>query len=171
MTRTGDLSNFLRCRSYAWAGFPLRFHDCQFSATDSASVQVLSNGDGLFDVQALALDATLDWSAADLLMLLAGNQMPTTTAKDASQVFNSERFRTSVDEVISPRLTNLANTPRSVDGAELRVVWTYSAPVTPSTTAPAEWLQLAARNGNRAPMIGPVYLRTRAPNKVLNVER
>ena len=164
-------SSLLRCRSYAWAGFPLRFHDGQFSATDSASVQVLSNGDGLFNVQALALDATLDWSAADLLMLLAGNQTPTTTAKDASQVFNSERFRTSVDEVISPRLTNRANTPRSVDGAELRVVWTYSAPMTPSTTSPAEWLQLAARNGNRAPMIGPVYLRTRAPNKVLNVER
>jgi hypothetical protein len=152
-------SALLRSRSYSWAGFPLRFHDCRFNTTQSASVQVLSNG-GLFDIQALALDATLDWSASELRRV-----------SDASLVFGSERFLTPAREDISRHLTHPGNTPRPVDGAELRVVWNYSNPIIPSTTPPAEWLQQAAQNGNRAPMIGPVYLRTRAPNKVLNVER
>lgn len=171
LTARGDISELLRSRSYAWAGFPLRFHGCQFLPTDPALVTVLSNGDGLFDINALALDATLDWGAADQVMLLPGSQTPNATPIDASQVFEGAQFRLDADEIFNSRPTNNGDTARPVDGAELRVTWNYSLPMLTSTLAPATWLQQAARNGNRAPMIGPVYLRTRAPNKVINVER
>ncbi len=169
--RPADAGEFLRCRSYAWAGFPLRFHDCTFTGPGVASVQVLSNGSGMFDTLALALDGTLDWSAATAMVLLAGSSAPAVAAVDASAAFNTQRFITIGDEEITPRLTTPDGTPRAVDGAELRVTWRYHRAALTSSMTPALWLQQAAQNGNRAPMIGPVYLRTRAPNKVLNVER
>jgi hypothetical protein len=165
-----DRGEYLCCRSYSWAGFPLRFHDCQFSPTNSASVTVLSTGDGLFDLDALGLDATLDWNAAKVVRLLSGNTPPSKNAIDASAVFSGPRFIAAADETINSKLGIASGATKTVDGAELRVVWSYhDARLTNET--PTQWLQSAALNGNRAPMIGPVYLRTRAPNKILNVER
>ncbi len=165
-TRAADeRAAFLRCRSYAWAGFPLRFHDTQFGGTDLAQVTALSTGGGLFDLQALALDGRMDWGVAKMDSLLNGNN---------SNAFNSEIFKVLTDESLNSRLTNEAGAIRTVDGAELRIIWTYrDKPLIEDNPAasPAEWLQEAARSGNSAPMIGPVYLRARAPNKVISVER
>jgi hypothetical protein len=169
-TRMTDIGRYLRCRSYAWAGFPLRFHDCRFASTDSASVTALGNGDGLFDLDALGLDSTLDWNAAKIVRLLSGDAMPSDTPVDVSAVFSGPRFTAATDETINSKLEITSGTTRTVDGAELRVVWSYHA-AAPTETVTAQWLQHVALNGNRAPMIGPVYLRARAPNKVLNVER
>jgi len=168
--RIQNLSALLRSRSYAWAGFPLRFHDCLFKGTGLASVNVLSTGDGLFDLHALGLDGTFDWNQAGRATITTNGMLPTAPV-DVSGAFVSDRFVALTDEIINGRLTTPANTRRPVDGAELRVVWSYTNPPLASSATPAQWLQQAATNGNRAPMIGPVYLRTRAPNKVLNVER
>lgn len=167
-----EFAAFLRCRSYAWAGFPLRFHDTQFDGKNlTAEVTALSTGGGLFDLQALALDGRMDWSAARMISLLKGNNSPSATPVDMSTTFNSDIFKVRADETLNSRLTNKAGTIRTVDGAELRIIWTYHDAPLPATASPAEWLQDAARSGNSAPMIGPVYLRARAPNKVISVER
>jgi hypothetical protein len=162
---------FLRCRSYAWAGFPLRFHDAQFGGADLATVTALSTGGGLFDLQALALDGRMDWGAAKMVPSLNGN--PSATPVNISPVFNSEVFKVLTPDPDS-RMNQTANAIRTVDGAELRIIWTYHNALLPSIRtpeSPAEFLKKAARNGNSAPMIGPVYLRAHAPNKVISVER
>jgi hypothetical protein len=166
-------SEYMRCRSYAWAGYPLRFHDSRFTGTDAVSVQPLSHGNGLFHTHITALDGTLDWSAAQWVALLSGTAgtVPAQPITSAGVAFQSDRFITGDDEVINPRLTTPGATPRAVDGAEVRIAWTYVDQRLPSSMTPADWLQAAARNGNRAPMIGPVYVRARAPNQVLSVER
>ena len=165
-----DIAAHLASRSYAWAGFPLRFHDAQFSGPELGSVQVLSTGGGLFDLSALALDGIFDWNLAGRMALTTTGAVPGDPV-DISDAFVSDRFISLVKEDLNGRLINPAGTPRAVDGAELRVVWSYTSAALSSSLTPAKWLQQAATNGNRAPMIGPVYLRTRAPNKVLNVER
>lgn len=163
---------YMRCRSYSWAGFPLRFHNTRFTETDSLSVQPLSHGNGLFSTHITALDGSLDWSTARWELMLSGSgTVPATPITDKGVVFRSDPFITSTDEVIHSRLATPSDTPRAVDGAEVRIAWTYREQRLTSATPPAEWLQTVARNGNRAPMIGPVYLRARAPNQVLNVER
>jgi hypothetical protein len=172
-TRAADVfAAFLRCRSYAWAGFPLRFHDTQFDGKNLiAEVTALSTGGGLFDLQALALDGRMDWSAASMNSLLNGNNSPSATPVNMSSAFNSASFKVLADETLNSRLTNASGAVRTVDGAELRIIWTYHDAPLPATASPVEWLQDAARSGNSAPMIGPVYLRARAPNKVISVER
>ncbi len=167
-----ERSAFLRCRSYAWAGFPLRFHDSQFSGADLAQVTALSTGGGLFDLQALALDGRMDWGVAKMVPSLNGN--PSATPVNISPVFNSEIFKVPTDEALNSRLTNEAGAIRTVDGAELRIIWTYhDKPLIEEDpdASPAKWLQDTALTGNSAPMIGPVYLRARAPNKIISVER
>jgi hypothetical protein len=158
-----ERSAILRCRSYAWAGFPLRFHDAQFSGTDLAEVTVLSTGGGLFDLQALALDGRMDWGVAKMVSLLDG---------ESKTAFDSEIFKVLTPDSNS-RLNQTAGAIRTVDGAELRIIWTYHDEplIEEDEASPAEWLQKTARNGNSAPMIGPVYLRARAPNKIISVER
>jgi hypothetical protein len=174
----------MRSRSFAWAGFPLRFHNCRFplkavppgktlpEKTVLASIQMLSTGNGIFDLNAYALDASVDWTFAGMepLPIKADGSVPVDPV-DVTNVFNSSRFVTTIGEAISKRLFYSAATPRVVDGAEVRVTWSYRAPRLTSSTEPAKWLQQAAKNGNNAPMIGPVRLRTYAPNQVLNVER
>jgi hypothetical protein len=155
---------FLRCRSYAWAGFPLRFHDSQFSGADLAQVTALSTGGGLFNLQALALDGRMDWGVAKMVSLLNG---------DNSTAFDSEIFKVLTPDSNS-RLNQTAGAIRTVDGAELRIIWTYhDEPLIEEDpdASPAKWLQDTALTGNSAPMIGPVYLRARAPNKIISVER
>ena len=77
------------------------------------------------------------------------------------------------DEALNSRLTNEAGAIRTVDGAELRIIWTYHDEplIEEDEVSPAKWLQDTALSGNSAPMIGPVYLRARAPNKIISVER
>jgi hypothetical protein len=164
----------MRCRSYAWAGFPLRFHDAQFKKLDVPEVTILSDG-GIFDLYAVALDGTMDWNVAGDF----------SKPDDLTEIFASDRFMILEDEKLNTRLINpqdnirLINgvpqprkdNTRTVDGAELRIIWDYYDDPLPATASPAEWLQKTARNGNSAPMIGPVYLPARAPNKIISVER
>jgi len=163
---SSHLAQSLRCRSYAWAGFPLRFHDCVFTGTNSADLINLDDAAGMLQLCTTALDGTLDWSAAKML---SRSESPGVTPIDISDVFTSERFR----DANNPAGIRWLNTgvPHAVDGAELRVLWTYRAARMAGSALPSDWLQQAARNGNRAPMIGPVRLRAHAPNKVINVER
>ena len=166
-----ERSAFLRCRSYAWAGFPLRFHDSQFSGADLAQVTALSTGGGLFDLQALALDGRMDWGVAKMVPLPIGSISAPATDMDMSAVFNSEIFKLLTPDTEDKSHFNDTVAIRTVDGAELRIIWGYYDDPLPATASPAEWLQKTARNGNSAPMIGPVYLRARAPNKIISVER
>ena len=120
-----------------------------------------------------------------MISLLNGNNNSSATPLDMSAVFNSAIFKVLADETLNSRLDNpkdnirLINgvpqprkdNTRTVDGAELRIIWTYHDAPLPTTASPAQWLQDTARSGNIAPMIGPVYLRARAPNKVISVER
>lgn len=164
-------AELMACRSYSWAGFPLRFHQSRFPQVPGiAQVQVLGNGNGLFALNAYALDGSFDWSQAASVALSDGVTPPPAPV-DASGVFDSTRFLTGNDERISDRLVYQGEALRAVDGAELRVTWTYRTPRLTPTAPPAQWLQQAAIHGNNAPMIGPVRLRTFAPNQVLSVER
>lgn len=160
---------YLRSRAYAWAGFPLRFHDTQFAGNNLANVTLIrderrTDGSGGFDVYAAALDGTLDWTMASYAVMSRTNS-------DVSNAFLGTRFQTQSNEVINQRLITPSGTPRAVDGAELRVFWSYRDPLLTDATAPAYWLQEAAITGGLAPMIGTATLRARAPNKVLNVDR
>jgi hypothetical protein len=89
---------------------------------------------------------------------------------DLSGTFDGPRFVSGANEP-SGRLRLPAGAHRTVDGAEVRMLWTYAGDRLASTLPPARWLQQAASNGNRAPMLGPVTLRARAANRVLDVER
>jgi hypothetical protein len=166
-----EFSALMRCRSYAWAGFPLRFFGSRFpQEADLANMQVLSTGYEKYDIHAFALDASFDWSQAGRV---SANPFGVNTLVDVTKAFLSERFaRANDDQIPNSGLFYPANTPRAVDGAELRVAWSYrNNRLTDRPNVPAEWLTEAAQNGNVAPMIGPVRLRTYAPNQVLNVER
>jgi hypothetical protein len=91
---------------------------------------------------------------------------------ESKTAFDSEIFKVLTPDSNS-RLNQTAGAIRTVDGAELRIIWTYHDEplIEEDEASPAEWLQKTARNGNSAPMIGPVYLRARAPNKIISVER
>lgn len=164
-------AELMACRSYSWAGFPLRFHQSRFPQVPGlAQVQVLGTGNGVFALNAYALDGSFDWGNTMVANLSDGITAPAAPV-DATGAFNSERFLTASDERISDRLAYQGEAPRAVDGAELRVTWTYRTPRLTQAISPAEWLRQAAIHSNNAPMIGPVRLRAFAPNQVLNVER
>jgi hypothetical protein len=141
-------SAMLRSRSYAWAGFPMRFFDCRFDAelARSAALRVLDTADGMFALEARALSDGFDWNNARAVDL--GDRPGD---KDASRVFDHEQFHDASGSVLP------------VDGAELRIHWRYSR-------APTNDLAEMADNGNAAPTLGPVRLRGKAPCKVLGVE-
>jgi hypothetical protein len=169
----GEFAALLRCRSYAWAGFPLRFHDSYFTP-GAAWVTVFDNGGGLFMVSALALDGSLDWNSASPITLLAGGPIyESQRQKDASGAFilGGSPFTTEAGEATGLAGYQHEAAPRAVDGAELRVVWSYHRAELSGSAAANAWLIEAARNGNRAPMLGPVRLRAHAPSKVISVER
>lgn len=147
---SGFKSQILRCRSYSWMGYPLRFRDTYFNRGDAlAEVTLLSDGDGMYSVKAMALDQGFDWSqafdSATTLTAGAGYQ-------DASQAF--ARFDR-----------------KAIDGAELRIVWQYlTAPARPQADRMGEYLAKIAAAGNTAPMLGKVKVRARAPTRVIQVE-
>ena len=118
-------------------------------------------GHGLFTLQALALDGRMDWGVAKMVSLLDG---------ESNTAFDSEIFKVLTPDSNS-RLNQTANAIRTVDGAELRIIWTYHDAPLPAEVSPTDWLQDVAGSSNIAPMIGPVYMRARAPNKIISVER
>ncbi len=122
-----------RCRTYAWAGFPLRYSDSWFSL-GSAEATVLDAAD--FNVLFRAMSSGVDWKTGITA---------STEAKNAFLPANNSAF------------------DFPVDGAELRVTWHYKDPRT-------SVLSDIAANGNRAPRIGPVILRCRAPTQILDTE-
>ncbi len=149
-----------RCRTYAWAGFPLRYSDsvfwwdpsslpAPFTGTPVAEVRFPDNSDGFFTLAYRAMSSGVDWTTArnDL-----GGTTPIPGAAGPAAAFDNVRFRTDTSKL-----------PRPVDGAELRVTWHYQDPRT-------SVLSDIAANGNRAPRIGPVILRCRAPTKILDTE-
>lgn len=150
-------SAMLRCRMYAWMGFPIRFHDTWMnSGSGLLNIDLIDDGVGTFNVLASALDQGFDWndSVANSFTLNAG-----VNGQDASAIFS--RFQN-----------------KAVDGVEARVRWEYRLPpanasqggIGPTGNAAVTFLNRVATAGNTAPMIGKVRLRAHAPVKILQVE-
>jgi hypothetical protein len=150
-------SAMLRCRMYAWMGFPIRFHDTWMQGgAGLLNIDLIDDGVGTFNVLATALDQGFDWneSLANSVTLNAG-----VNGQDASAIFS--RFQN-----------------KSVDGIEARVRWEYRLPPAnssqggsgPTGNAAVTFLNRVATAGNTAPMIGKVKLRAHAPVKILQVE-
>ena len=158
----------LRCRSFAWANFPMRFHQNYFTGLEVSSVNVIDSGDQLFDFKALALPGGFQWDeyVGSEVDITPTGATPRTT--DVAGAFKTALFNKNAGT--SPRF-NGGGAIGAVDGADLRVIWTYRDTPLASNTQAATWLQDAALSGNRAPMLGPVIIRGRAPSVILNVER
>ena len=148
LPQSGLTSQHYRSRSYAWVGFPLSLNEARFDPTTFgsdpvATVSVLDmQTTGLFNLQAMALATGFDWTVAPPATLTNG----AVSDQDVSAAFKQRQF------------TNV-----SVNGAELRVMWSYATP-------PSNQFAAIAAACNSAPMIGPVRLRALAPAKVLTVE-
>jgi hypothetical protein len=149
----------MRCRSYAWAGFPIRFYECFFdSRSKLADVFLLAlpnhNGNPLFTVEARALRLGFDWSTQPYEPIdIVGNYT------DVSGAFVNKASGLDDEQFTS----NANSQPIPTDGAEMRVMWRYAQT---SFTGLAD----AAGSANKAPMLGPVHVRCRAPSKILKVE-
>ena len=150
-------SAMLRCRMYAWMGFPIRFHDTWMQGgAGLLNIDLIDDGVGTFNVLVSALDQGFDWndSIANSFTLNAGSNN-----QDASAIFS--RFQN-----------------KAVDGVEARVRWEYRLPPAnssqggsgPTGNAAVTFLNRVATAGNTAPMIGKVKLRAHAPVKILHVE-
>ena len=150
-------SAMLRCRMYAWMGFPIRYHDTwMHGGSGLLNIDLIDDGVGTFNVLASALDQGFDWneSLASSFTLNAG-----VNGQDASAIFS--RFQN-----------------KAVDGVEARVRWEYRLPPAnslqggsgPTGNAAVTFLNRVATAGNTAPMIGKVKLRAHAPVKILQVE-
>jgi hypothetical protein len=139
----------LRNRMYAWMSYPIRFYDMYLTGGNGlADITLISDGEGTFNVSAMALDKGFDWSGSmnNAMKLIPGN------ATDVSSIFS--RYN-----------------QRSVDGIEMRVRFEYANPPLQATKGDiATFLYGLARNANTAPMIGNVKLRARAPTKIIQVE-
>jgi hypothetical protein len=148
LPNTGVTAQHYRSRTYGWVGFPLsltaaRFDPALFAADPIASVSVLdSKTDDEFALEARALATGFDWTLARSVTLTNAAQAD----QDASAAFNHAQF-----------------TAKTVNGAELRIFWSYVP------AASNKYEDLAAAS-NRAPTIGAVRLRALAPAKVLAVE-
>jgi hypothetical protein len=141
-----------RSRTYAWAGFPLRYYDARFDPAlftppDAiATVNVLdTTSTDLFQLEARALATGFDWTASSVATLatLGDNNLPGSGGKP----FDHAQFANK----------------KATNGAELRVNWRY-------VPNPSGNLADIAKAANCAPMLGPVRLRCLAPARILAVE-
>ena len=170
----------LRSRTYAWAGFPLRFYDAWFSSSDDLGYVTLLDdakvlqgppaqasyggyGDPTFDVFARALAAGFDWVQTDNTatpVALPEIPFPASVAVSGStQPAGMEIAAAFASPQFAP-----GGAVAKVDGAELRVLWRYHA-----ATAPLDLVGMA-NLCNRAPTLGQAKLRCRAPAKIVGVE-
>jgi hypothetical protein len=167
LAQTADMRGaLLRCRSYAWANFPIRFHNTYFTGDEPSQVTIIDSGANLFNLTALALPGGFAWD--DYLGTPIDLTSTGVQTFDVKAAFVSPLFNTTTGT--SPRFTD-SGTTKAVDGADLRVIWTYRDQPTSNALPAAHWLQDVAISGNRAPMIGPVFIRGHAPCVVLSVER
>lgn len=153
-----QLSALLRCRTYPWMDFPIRFHDTWLTGGNGlVDIEMIDDGIGTFNVLASALDQGFAW---DESITNSFTLNPSGAGQDATSIFS--RFQR-----------------QAVDGVEVRVRWEYRlAPADGSNLSqtsgsgnPASvFLDRVATAGNTAPMIGKVKLRARAPAKILQVE-
>ncbi|MEK7414779.1 MAG: hypothetical protein AAB263_15805 [Planctomycetota bacterium] len=165
----------LRSRSFAWAGFPLRFSGARFDPTLAVWTNATANPLGGVanihlekaagtSVRALALAAgdgaqyLFDWDQA--LPFAQAVSFGDNAYTTPSSPFDWSRF-----------------TKREVDGAELRVLWTNPAAVGTGIFAASAVQGLAPRIGASDGEVGVaptptagVHLRCVAPTRVLAVE-
>jgi hypothetical protein len=170
----------LRSRTYAWAGFPLRFYDAWFSSSDDLGYVTLLDdakilqgppaqasyggyGDPTFDVFARALAAGFDWVQTDNTSTPVNlPEIPfpaSVAASGAIQPAGTEIAAAFASPQFAP-----GGAVAKVDGAELRVLWRYHA-----ATTPLDMVGMA-NLCNRAPTLGQAKLRCRAPAKIVGVE-
>jgi hypothetical protein len=152
-------SALMRCRSYAWAGFPIRFYECFFdSRSRLADVFLLSlpnhGGSQLFNLEARALRLGFAWSTQPPVLIDNVGSY-----NDVSLAFVNKAAGPDDEQFIS----TTTSLPIATDGAELRVMWRYRE---------ASYTKLADTAGaaNKAPMLGSVHVRCLAPSKILKVE-
>ena len=149
----GDQSRLLRCRAYAWASFPVRYHDTYFVDADPFTIDFPPPPpDSNVNVRYAAMVNGQDWSFGMFKSpyLSAGALLP------SHQLFAAAPF------------TDGAGHPLPVDGAEVRVIWQYATPPYAGTDA-VTFLTQAAANANQAPMFGGAKIVARAPSKILAV--
>jgi len=165
----------LRCRSFAWAAFPLRFYDQVFPSTDAlGSVSLFDDAGQQFTLFARALASGFDWNRTDVQ-----NAQVTLPAIPVPAIAGSLPEAAAVVTAIDPTFVSDQFQPvpsggttrqaTSVDGAEVRVFWRYT---TYPIAAPTQgvWFNNLANQANSAPTLGPAVLRCRAPAKVIAVE-
>jgi hypothetical protein len=191
LSQRGDIrAALLRCRSYAWANFPFRFHQTYFKGDEPSTLTILDNpmiegqppkDYSMFDFYAFALRGGLSWDNWDGVKIHFTQAIGNSEPFDISDVFQSAQFHYA--DLIEYE-NNATKNSRShfnaqgnnkknafVDGVDVRVIWTYNQPPIKTEDAPSDWLRNAARNANHAPKIGPTIIRGRAPSTVLSVER
>jgi hypothetical protein len=150
------VSELMRCRMYAWMGFPIRFHDTWLTGGNGLiDIEMFDDGVGTYNVLASALDQGFAWDES----ITNSFTLNPSGTQDASSIFS--RYQR-----------------QPVDGVEVRVRWEYRLPPADPTQGggglnsnpAALYLDRVATAGNTSPMIGKVKLRARAPAKILNVE-
>jgi hypothetical protein len=149
----GDQSRLLRCRTYAWASFPVRYHDTYFYDTDPFTIDFPPRPpDSNVTISYAAMVNGLDWNFSMFKSPYTGASV---TPAPSGQLFTATPFASGGHAL-------------PVDGAEIRVIWQYANPPFTGTDAVA-FLAQAATNANQAPMFGTAKIVARAPSKILAV--
>jgi len=162
----------LRCRSFAWAGFPLRLSGARFDpAIPALSASV---GAGVADVHVADLADNL----VEVRALAAGDGAVELFDWDSATPQRQSLGATANDKIVMPFIWGRFS-GREVDGAEMRIHWTARG-----SSAPTALLKASDQQG-RAPRLGAtdgqaqavpaptgsgVRLRCVAPTRILAVE-
>ncbi len=149
-------SSLLRSRSYAWASFPVRFHDTYFIDADPFTIDFPPRPpNSNVTISYAAMSNGMAWDFSTFKSPYAGTPSANTIPISSGQLFSATPFTSG-------------GHPSPVDGAEIRVIWQYATPPYIGTDAVA-FLEQAAANANQAPMFGSAKVVVRAPSKVLAV--
>ncbi|MBA3936884.1 MAG: hypothetical protein H0X38_05430 [Planctomycetes bacterium] len=148
-------SSLLRCRSYAWASFPVRFHDTYFVDADPVTIDFPPR-DSNVKISYAAMSNGMDWDFSMFKDPYAGTPITNATPVPSGQLFSAAPFSSG-------------GHPSPVDGAEIRVIWQYATPPYNGPPDAVAFLTQAAANANQAPMIGSAKIVVRAPSKILAV--
>jgi hypothetical protein len=170
-------SSALRSRSYAWAGFPLRFYDLVFPNPDPigslGSISLFDDAGQAFTVYARALASGFDWNRPDVLAAQI-KLLPIPAPTVFGALPEAAATPTAIDPLFltdqfAPVPTGgSARQAVPVDGAEVRVFWRYTTFPAPGSTT-ADWVTFTSQS-NVAPTLGPAVMRCRAPAKIIAVD-
>ncbi len=131
----------LRSRSFAWAGFPMRYHRCSFEdLTNPAAHITWDNDNNNFKFEVRALESGYNWQQA------------------ISYPVNS------LGEIQQFTFPN-----KETNGIEMRIHWRYNFSGSSHSDSDTAQLESIAST-NRAPRIGAVTMRCRAPSYIISTQ-